>query len=76
MDRSNQLLIKPLDLTLPAHCQEWQSIFRRLDITMSTWFENLPREIRQRPATFDPMWVMLHATAQLYDRPFFLTSCR
>lgn len=69
MDRSNQLLIKPLDLTLPAHCQEWQSIFRRLDITMSTWFENLPREIRQRPATFDPMWVMLHATAQLYG-PF------
>jgi hypothetical protein len=67
MDRSNQLLIKPLDLTLPAHCQEWQSIFRRLDITISTWFENLPREVRERPATFDPMWIMLHATFQLIN---------
>ncbi|OAP57360.1 hypothetical protein AYL99_08098 [Fonsecaea erecta] len=67
MDRSNQLLIKPLDLTLPAHCQEWQSIFRRLDITMSTWFENLPNEVRERPATFDPMWIMLHATFQLIN---------
>ncbi|KAK5039178.1 hypothetical protein LTR13_003434 [Exophiala sideris] len=67
MDRTNQLLIKPLDLTLPAHCQEWQSMFRRLDITISTWFENLPNEVRQRPATFDPMWIMLHATAQLIN---------
>jgi hypothetical protein len=65
MDRANQLLIKPLDLSLPAHCQEWQSMFRRLDITMSTWFENLPHEVRERPAVFNPMWVMLHATFQL-----------
>jgi hypothetical protein len=76
MDRANQLLIKPLDLTLPAHCQEWQSMFRRLDITMSTWFENLPREVHERPATFDPMWIMLHATFQLYEElSLFLLLC-
>ncbi|KIW14899.1 hypothetical protein PV08_07684 [Exophiala spinifera] len=67
LDRSNQLLIQPVDLSLPAHCQEWQSVFRRLDITMTTWFENLPKDVRERPATFDPMWVMLHATFQLVN---------
>ncbi|OAG38433.1 hypothetical protein AYO21_07416 [Fonsecaea monophora] len=67
MDRTNQLLVKPLDLNLPAHCQEWQSIFRRLDLTISTWFANLPREVRERPPTFDPMWIMLHATFQLIN---------
>ncbi|KIW93894.1 uncharacterized protein Z519_05209 [Cladophialophora bantiana CBS 173.52] len=67
LDRSNQLLIQPVNLSLPAHCQEWQSIFRRLDITMSTWFENLPKEVRERPASFDPMWFMLHATFHLIN---------
>ncbi|RFU28718.1 hypothetical protein B7463_g7621, partial [Scytalidium lignicola] len=65
LDRSNQLLIQPLNFSLPAHCQEWQSSFRRLDIAMSTWFENLPREVRERPANFDPMWTMIHATFHL-----------
>ena len=27
LDRSNQLLVQPVNLSLPAHCQEWQSIF-------------------------------------------------
>lgn len=66
LDRSNQLLIQPLNFSLPAHCQEWQSSFRRLDIAMSTWFENLPKEVREQPATFDPMWVTVHATFHLY----------
>jgi hypothetical protein len=66
LDRSNQLLIQPVNYSLPAHCQEWQSEVRRLDIAMSTWFEDLPREIREPPATFDPMWVTVHATFHLY----------
>ncbi len=65
MDRTNQLLIQPVNLSLPAHCQEWQSSFRRLDITLTTWFENLPREVREPPRSFDPMWIMIHATFHL-----------
>jgi hypothetical protein len=66
LDRSNQLLIQPVNYSLPAHCQQWQSEVRWLDIAMSTWFEDLPREIREPPATFDPMWVTVHATFYLY----------
>lgn len=65
LDRSNQLLIQPVNLSLPAHCQEWQSSFRRLDITLSTWFENLPRDVREQPPIFNPMWTMVHATFHL-----------
>lgn len=66
LDRSNQLLIQPVNFSLPAHCQEWQSGFRRLDIAMSTWFEELPSDVREPPATFDPMWITIHATFHLY----------
>ncbi|KAJ8129010.1 hypothetical protein O1611_g4622 [Lasiodiplodia mahajangana] len=65
LDRTNQLLVKPVNLSLPAHCQEWQSNFRRLDTTLSSWFENLPREVKDPPASFDPIWVMLYATFHL-----------
>jgi hypothetical protein len=66
LDRSNQFLIQPLNFSLPAHCMEWQSGFRQLDMALSTWFENLPREVREPPASFDPMWIMIHATFHLY----------
>lgn len=66
LDRSNQLLIQPVNFSLPAHCQEWQSSFRRLDLAMSAWFEDLPREIREPPVSFDPMWMTVHATFHLY----------
>ncbi|KAI0107838.1 fungal-specific transcription factor domain-containing protein [Nemania sp. FL0031] len=65
LDRTNQLLVKPVNLSLPAHCQEWQSNFRRLDTALSSWLENLPREVRDPPASFDPIWFMLHATFHL-----------
>ncbi|KAI0971620.1 fungal-specific transcription factor domain-containing protein [Xylaria arbuscula] len=65
LDRTNQLLVEPVNLSLPAHCWEWQSNFRRLETTLSSWFENLPREVRDPPASFDPIWVMLHATFHL-----------
>ncbi|KAL7943892.1 fungal-specific transcription factor domain-containing protein [Trichoderma barbatum] len=65
LDRSNQLLIQPVNYSLPAHCQEWQSSFRRLDINLATWFENLSREVREPPPNFNPMWIMIHATFHL-----------
>ena len=65
VDRSNQLLVQPMNYSIPAHCREWQSNFRRLDATLSTWFENLPREVRERPANFDPTWVTMQATFHL-----------
>ncbi|PNP57362.1 hypothetical protein THARTR1_02359 [Trichoderma harzianum] len=67
LDRSNQLLIQPVNYSLPAHCQEWQSSFRRLDINLATWFENLPREVREPPPNFNPMWILVHATFHLYN---------
>ncbi|KAK4072928.1 transcriptional regulator family: Fungal Specific TF [Trichoderma aggressivum f. europaeum] len=82
LDRSNQLLIQPVNYSLPAHCQEWQSSFRRLDINLATWFENLPREVREPPPDFNPMWILVHATFHLYSSryliltfsPFFIFS--
>lgn len=65
VDRSNQLLIQPVNLSLSAHCQEWQSSFRLMDITLLTWFENLPKEIREPPIELDPLWIMVHATFYL-----------
>lgn len=65
LDRSNQLLIQPLDYSLRAYCQEWQSSFRRFDITISTWFENLPPAVRDPPESFDPMWVIVRSTFYL-----------
>ncbi|KAL6812035.1 fungal-specific transcription factor domain-containing protein [Trichoderma sp. SZMC 28015] len=67
LDRSNQLLIQPVNYSLPAHCQEWQSSFRRLDINLATWFENLPREVREPPPDFNPMWILVHATFHLIN---------
>lgn len=65
LNRSNQLLVQPINLSLPANCQEWQSNFRRLDVNLSTWHENLPREVRDPQGTFHPMWVMVQATFHL-----------
>lgn len=67
VDRSNQLLVQPVNLTLPANCQEWQSSFRILDMTLSTWFGILPRHIREPQATFDPMRTLIHATFYLIN---------
>lgn len=64
LDRSNRLLIHPFDLTLPAHCQEWQSNFRMLNLTLTTWLETAPEPIR-RPTEFDPMWTTIRATYEL-----------
>ncbi|KAK2739332.1 C6 transcription factor [Colletotrichum kahawae] len=66
VDQSNQLLIQPVNLSLPASCEEWQSSFRRFDISLFTWFENLPWEVREPPTTFDPVWTLVHATFYLY----------
>lgn len=65
LDRSNQVLVHPINYSIPAHCQEWQSIFRRFDTTLSTYFENLPREVRESPTTFDPRWTLVHAIFHL-----------
>lgn len=65
MDRSNQILIRPFNLSIPAHCQEWKNHFRQLNLTLSTWLQNLPQEDQEPPSVFDPMWVMLHATFHL-----------
>ena len=65
LDQSNQLLVQPVNLSLPAHCQEWQCNFRRMDIALATWFENLPEEMRARPQRFDPIWALVHATFYL-----------
>ena len=74
MDRSNQLLIQPVNLSIPAHCQEWKASFRRLDMTLSAWFQRLPREDREPPAIFDPMWVMVHATFHLIRTRLFTVA--
>ena len=47
VDRSHRLLIQPVNVSMPAHCQEWQSNFRRLDIVLAAWFENLPAFVRE-----------------------------
>lgn len=75
LDRSNQLLIQPVNYSLPAHCQEWQSSFRRLDINLATWFENLPREVREPPPNFNPMWILVHATFHLYSPLCLISFC-
>ncbi|ETS81553.1 hypothetical protein PFICI_06555 [Pestalotiopsis fici W106-1] len=67
LDRSNRLLTHPVNLGLPAPCQEWQSNFRCLDITLSTWFEKLPQNVRELPDRFDWSWIMLHATFHLIN---------
>lgn len=65
VDRSNDLLIQPVNFSIPAHCQEWQSSFRRIDMSLRSWPESLPAEVRERPSAFDPMWIMVHATFHL-----------
>ncbi|KAF4811740.1 Citrinin biosynthesis transcriptional activator ctnR [Colletotrichum siamense] len=67
VDQSNQLLIQPVNLALPASCEEWQSSFRRFDISLFTWFENLPWEAREPPANFEPIWTLVHATFYLIN---------
>ncbi|EPE02775.1 c6 transcription factor [Ophiostoma piceae UAMH 11346] len=47
VDRSHRLLIQPVNVSVPAHCQEWQSNFRRLDLVLTAWFENLPAFVRE-----------------------------
>jgi hypothetical protein len=69
VDRSNQLLLQPVNLTVAAHCQEWQSNFRRLDVNLSTWYEGLPMAIRLSQAEFSVMWTLLQATYYLWVRP-------
>ncbi|KAF9874209.1 C6 transcription factor [Colletotrichum karsti] len=67
VDQSNQLLIQPVNLALPASCEEWQSSFRRFDISLFTWFENLPWEVQEPPSVFDPVWTLVHATFYLIN---------
>ena len=65
LDRSNKLLTSPVDLSLPAGCQEWQNSFRQLDTTVNTWFESLPQDVRGPPSRFNSTWMMLHSTFHL-----------
>jgi hypothetical protein len=65
VDQSNQLLIQPVNLSMPANCEEWQSNFRRLEVSIFSWFENLPSEVREKPKNFDPLWTLIHATFYL-----------
>ncbi|KAH8900432.1 hypothetical protein GQ53DRAFT_862576, partial [Thozetella sp. PMI_491] len=65
VDRSHALLIEPISYSIPAHCREWQSSFRRIDIMLSTWFENVSPEVREPPVQFNPMWIMVQATFHL-----------
>jgi hypothetical protein len=50
---------------MPANCEEWQSNFRRLEVSSFSWFENLPSEVREKPKNFDPLWTLIHATFYL-----------
>ncbi|CAK7223186.1 hypothetical protein SBRCBS47491_005124 [Sporothrix bragantina] len=69
VDQSNQLLVQPTNLSLPAPCHEWQSKFRRVDLLSRTWRENLPLSVRDPPTVFTPLWHLVHAT-------FFLVHIR
>ena len=65
LDRSNRLLVQPIDLSLPAHWKEWQSKFRRLDVNLSLWFETLPHHMSDLQAPFDPVKTLVHSTFNL-----------
>jgi hypothetical protein len=65
MNEINQMLVQPINLSGRAYCQEWQSDFRRLDSTLTSWFESLPPSVKSPPPSFDAMFVMLHATYHL-----------
>lgn len=65
MNEINQMLVQPINLSGRTHCQEWQSNFRRLDSTLTSWFESLPLSVKTPPPAFDAMFVMLHATYHL-----------
>ncbi|KAK6423589.1 hypothetical protein LTR95_016508 [Oleoguttula sp. CCFEE 5521] len=65
VDRSNQFLIQPVNLMVSVQCQEWQSNFRRLDTSLSSWFNALPAQVREPQTMFRPAWVMLQATVYL-----------
>lgn len=66
VDKSNELLIQPVNLSHLSQARDWQGEFKRLDLALSSWFENLPKEIRNAPSSFDPMWYTVHATFYLY----------
>lgn len=65
LDRSNRLLVRPFDLSLRAHREEWQCSFRMLDVTLNTWLENAPPQCRDPFQVFEPMWTMTRATFEL-----------
>ena len=65
VDKSHQLLIQPVNPQVLSQARDWQGNFRRLDFALSAWFENLPKEVRDPPAIFDPMWYTIHATFNL-----------
>ncbi|OQO13985.1 hypothetical protein B0A48_00860 [Cryoendolithus antarcticus] len=69
VDRSNQFLIQPVNLMVSVQCQEWQSNFRRLDTSLSSWFNALPAQVREPQTMFSPAWVMLQATVYLRSLP-------
>lgn len=67
MDKTNKLLIEPVNLAHPTQCQDWQNQFRRLDGTVSNWFQALPKAVRDVPLQFDSMWYTLHAAFYLVN---------
>jgi hypothetical protein len=66
LDRSNRLLVHPCDLSHPAKRQEWQSHFRMMSVTLTTWLETCADECRNpNQHEFDPMWTIVRATYEL-----------
>ena len=66
LDRSNRILIQPCDLSMPAKRQEWQSHFRMMNLTLTTWFETCPERCHKPNENgFDVMWTMIRATYEL-----------
>ncbi|KAK6442376.1 hypothetical protein LTR95_001392 [Oleoguttula sp. CCFEE 5521] len=53
------------DMGTSYDCQEWQSNFRRLDSSLTSWFSALPAQVREPQTNFSPPWVMLQATVYL-----------
>jgi hypothetical protein len=66
LDRSNRLLVHPYDLSHPAKRQEWQSHFRMMTVTLSTWLETCAEQCRSpNQGGFDAMWTIVRATYEL-----------
>lgn len=62
LDRTHEFLLRPVDLSVSAFCDEWQREFRALDEEICTWYDCLPHSMRERGQYVDPMQVTIQAT--------------